>query len=165
MATAGRTVTRAELEQYEQSEVAVFVPDAFGHLGGAWVHKLSTALWNKIRSAAKLGTDDNATLAVEKFEALQFCEAVRTGPESDSERLFQPTEWSVVAELVPPGIRSGWCCLDALQGYDNAERAKLPNYLGGEIFASGASTASAASPAISTSRTRKSTERTATTDS
>lgn len=162
----GKTVTLADLEKFEQTNIAVYVPDAFGHLGGAWVHKLSTKTWSKIQSRSRVGADGDAQTQLDQFEGLQFCEAIRTGPEPDAAPVIPLGRFDEVKELVLEGWRRRLILIsDALQGYDNSERGKLGNYEGGSIFASGASIDSPASPKKSTSPMPTSTEPTATTAS
>ncbi len=141
-------VTRADLDKFNASHTAVYVPDAFAPLpGGVWVHKIPTAKIDRMRAAAQVDAAGDQGVITEKFAALQLCEALRLGPDEDAAHLYSPGDWERIKEI-PPGIRDRLARVsDALLGYDNDERSKLGNYRGGETFAAGASPDSAASPA------------------
>jgi hypothetical protein len=160
-----QVVTREALDQWNRAHTAVFVDDAFAPLpGGVWVHKLSTATLDNIRQMSRVGVNDDDGLAVEKFERLQLCEALRLGPEPDAAYLYppHPIQYEQVAELSPGVRRRLVQVVDALLGFDNDERGKLGNYSGGEAFRPGASPGSDVSPAESTNPTTKSGPRTVT---
>jgi len=140
-------VTRADLDKFNASHTAVYVPDAFAPLpGGVWVHKIPTAKIDRMRAAAQVDAAGDQGVITEKFAALQLCEALRLGrtrtPRTSTARATGS------ASRRSRRIRDRLARVsDALLGYDNDERSKLGNYRGGETFAAGASPDSAASPA------------------